>query len=593
MTEPLAQGIVFGVLGLTLALLIWGRWRYDVVAMLALLTVTVVGIVPGDRAFAGFGHPAVVTVAAVLALSRALVHSGLVDHIARVLLRLGDRPALQAVALTGLITVLSGFMNNIGALALLLPVALQLARQANQPPSLYLMPLAFGSLLGGMTTLIGTPPNIIIAAFRAETGADPFRMFDFTPVGAGAALAGVLFMALAGRRLLPRRKGQTPGAELFDVEDYLTEVRVTASSPLVGKRLHQLGTVTESDVNVVGLVRKDRRQAAPSGYIVIRDGDILIIKADSQGLQALVEAAELELVGSEPLGPEVMGSDEVGILEAVIAPGSIMVGRTARNLNLRWRHGVNLLAVARQGSRLRGRLESIRLQAGDVLLLQAPHESLQESLATLGCLPLAERGIRIGQPRRVALALAIFAGALAAAAGGLLPVAVAMSAAVLLMVLTGLLSLRDTYEAIDWPVLILLGAMVPLGEALEATGGAQRIAGGLLALAGQMPPAAILALVLVVTMLLSDVVNNAAAAVVMAPIALRIAQGLGAAADPFLIAVAVGASSAFLTPIGHQSNILVMGPGGYRFSDYWRLGLPLEVIIVAVTVPLILWFWPL
>jgi di/tricarboxylate transporter len=590
---PAAQWVVFGTLAAALILFASGRWRYDVVALLALVVVALAGIVPAGEVFAGFGHPAVVTVAAVLVVSRGLQNSGVVDLIAARLGRVGSRPVLQILALVGVVTVASAFMNNVGALALLLPVAIRMARKSGTPPSVLLMPLAFGSLLGGLTTLIGTPPNIIIATFRAQHGDGPFGMFDFTPVGGAVALAGVLFVALVGWRLIPQRKGQASREELFDVEDYMSELRVPDEAKVIGQTVREMEASTEGDVVVVGLIRGERRLPAPSGFETLRAGDVLVVKTDPEALKTLVEASGLELVGSKGLDADALGSDEVSVVEAVVARDAAIDGKTPRGLNLRWRYGLNLLGLSRQGERVQQRLKSIRIRAGDILLLQGRTDAIPDALTTLGLLPLAERGLRLGPPRRILLAVGLFGAALAAAATGLLPVQIAFVAAALLMVLTGLLSLREVYDSIDGPIIVLLGAMIPVGRALETTGGAQTIASGLLAMGTSLPPVATLALVLVGTMFLSDVINNAAAAVLMAPIAISVAAGLGASADPFLMAVAIGASCAFLTPIGHQSNTLVMGPGGYRFSDYWRMGLPLEILIAAVALPLLLRVWPL
>jgi len=589
----LQQVIVFSTLFLALVLFVWGRWRYDIVALLALLAVTVTGVIPAGQAFTGFGHPAVITVAAVLVVSRGLLNSGVVNMLTRQLSRLGDHPLAQIAGLTTLVAILSGFMNNVGALALLMPVAIRMARKSGHSPSLLLMPLAFGSLLGGLTTLIGTPPNIIIATFRAETGAQPFGMFDFTPVGLGVAAAGILFIILVGWRLVPQRKGQASREELFQIENYLTEVQIGEESEIVGRPLRDLHRVPDVDVVIVGLIRNNRRRPAPSSFEILRAGDILIVEANSEDLKELVDSLDLDLIGSEKLDEEALQSREVGLIEAVVMSDSPMVGQTVRTLNLRWRHGVNLLAVARQGSRLQTGLGRTRFQVGDVILLQGPLETLQETVSALGCLPLAERGLRLGRPRQLLLAGGIFGAAIVAAAVDLLPVQVAFIIAAVAMIMTNLLSLTEAYESVDWPIIVLLAAMIPVGEALEVSGGANLIAGQALAVAGQMPPLATLAIVLVATMFLSDLVNNAAAAVLMAPIAVTIAQGLGASVDPFLMCVAIGASCAFLTPIGHQSNTLVMGPGGYRFGDYWRMGLLLEVIVVAVALPLVAWFWPL
>ena len=587
------QRIVFAVLLLALVMFIAARWRYDIVSLLALLAIAVTGVVPVEQLFDGFGHPAVVTVAAVLVVSRGLLNSGLVGGIASWLGKLGDSPTVLILALTALVAVCSAFMNNVGALALLMPAAIQIARKTRHPPSIFLMPLAFGSLLGGMTTLIGTPPNIIIAAFRAEAAAKPFGMFDYTPVGLGVALAGVLFIGLLGWRFIPKRKGQASREELFDIKDYITEVRVPENSKMVSKTLYDLERAVEEEVTVVGLVRGEKRQLAPSMFEYLQPGDLLIVQADSNALKALADATGLEFAGSKEMGRETVGSDDISVMEAIVKPDSSMIGNTAWTLSLRWRFGINLLGVARHGERLKERLRNVQFRAGDILLLQGGAETLQETLQTLSCLPLAERGIRLGHPRRIVLAVGLFGAALAATAAGSLPVQLAVVAAAVAMVLARLLSLREAYESIDWPVIVLLGAMIPVGQALRSTGGAQLIADGLLRLSGQMPLSATLVIVLLGTMFLSDVINNAAAAVLMAPIAISVARGVGASADPFLMAVAVGASSAFLTPIGHQSNALVMAPGGYKFGDYWRVGLPLEMIITAVSIPLILWFWPL
>jgi di/tricarboxylate transporter len=591
---PMEQIIVFALLTLILILFIWGKWRYDLVALFALLVVAITGLIPAADAFAGFGHPAVITVAAVLVVSRALFNSGMVDYIVRLLSRAGENPITQLTVLVVAVTICSGFMNNIGALAIFMPVAIRMARKNDLSPSLFLMPLAFGSLLGGLITQVGTPPNIIISIFREETAAGvPFRMFDFAPVGAGVALAGVIFIVLIGWRLIPRRKGKLSREELFKIEEYITEVFVPEKSALTGKRLRDLEEATEGDIIVVGHIRDGQKYAAPSPYRTFKAGDILVVRANAGDLQEMLGATGLELEESHKKSEDILSSDEITVMEATITRNSVMEGRTARTLNLRSRYGVNMLGLARQGSRLRGKPDSIKFRVGDVLLLQGPAEILQDVLPTLGLLPLVERGLRVGQPRRVILGIAIFAAALVLAALGLLPIQVAFTGAALVMVLAGFLALKEIYESVDWPVIILLGAMIPVSRAFETTGGAEMIAGSILSISGSVAPWVTLTLVLVGTMFLSDLVNNAAAAVLMAPIAIRIADGMGASADPFLMSVAVGASCAFLTPIGHQSNTLVMGPGGYKFGDYWRMGLPLEVIIVLVAVPLIMLVWPL
>lgn len=611
------QLIVFGVLAATLVLFVWNRWRYDLVALAALLACALTGVVPAEEVFAGLGHPAVISVAAVLVLSRGLLNAGVVDSVARRLMQVGERPWAHVAALTGIVALSSGFMNNVGALALFMPVAIWMSRQSGRSPSYLLMPLAFGSLLGGTLTLIGTPPNLIIAGYRAEAGEAPFGMFAFLPVGAAVTVAGVLFIALLGWRLVPRRQEQEGNGDLFEISAYLTEVRVPEGCKYAGRTLHALiGAVQdEADVQVIALIRGDERQRMPSTYEVLREGDILLVEADSDSLKALLDVTGVELAADveeqenkahdeqeaaeQAVEQEKAEKDhksrhgELTLAEAIVSPGSMLVGTSASGLDLRERHGVNVLAVARQGQRLRQRLGEIRFAAGDILLLQAREDALQSSLNSLGCLPLASRGLSITTPRNVMLASAIFAITLASIAFGLLPAATALVTGALVMILVGLIPLGRIYESIDMPVIVLVAAMLPVGQALETTGGSQLIADALLELGQSLPAAATLALLMVAVMLISNVVNNAAAAVLAAPVAISLARGMDASVDPFLMAVAIGASCAFLTPIGHQSNTLVMAPGGYRFGDYWRLGLPLSILVVLCAVPAILWIWPL
>jgi di/tricarboxylate transporter len=589
----ISQWIIFGTLAGSLVLFVLDFWRYDIVALLALLIVTLAGLVPLENAFSGFSNPAVVTVAAVLVISRGLQNSGFVEVIGRQLARLKGGALTQLAALTLLVTVLSAFMNNVGALALLLPVAIQIARKKGVSPSMFLMPIAFAAHFGGNFTLIGTPTNLIVSAFREQTLARPFAMFDFAPVGVGIAVPGLLFIILVGWRLIPTRRGQTAQNDMFEIERYATELRIPSGSKLEGRRLSEIRQFIEAEIIISGLVRGEERRMAPSPQTKFRADDVLILQIDTENLDQLIATAGLELVGSKQFEQADLDSDEVTLMEAVITANSLMVGSTARGLNLRKRFGVNLLAIARQGRRLRTRLDRIRFRVGDVLLLQTHSETLKDVLSSLGCLPLIERGLRIGQPRRTILAVAIFVTAMVLSAAGLVAVQISFSVAAVLMVMLKLLSLGEAYESIDWPVIFLLGAMIPVGQALETTGGAQLLADLLLRVGSQLPPAIILAILLVALMFLSDLVNNAAAVVLMTPIAINIALGLGVSVDPFLMAMAVGSSCAFLTPIGHQSNALVMGPGGYKFGDFWRLGLPLEIIIAASAIPLILYFWPL
>ncbi len=590
----LEQGIVFAVLGLALAMFVWGRFRYDLVALLALLVVVLTGVLPADQAFTGFAHPAVITVAAVLVISRALQNAGIVDVVIRLLSPLRGRMILQLVGQTVAVAVLSAFMNNIGAMALMLPVALRNAYRERYSPAIALMPLAFGSILGGMTTLIGTPPNIIISTFRAETLGEGFSMFAFAPVGGTVALLGVLFVALVGWRLIPaERVDAGTGDSPLDISDYITELRVPEDSKLAGMSVDEVEKLADDEAVIVGLVRDQSRRLAPRGHVELRAGDLLVVEADPEALKELIGASDLELEEERELEHGDLRSDEVVMFEAIVGTASALVGKTPAAIRLRDRHGLNLLAVARQGRRIHRRLSHTRLRPGDVLLLQGGEERMKEALSEFGLLPLAERDVNIARPKHLLLASGIFASAIVTVVTGLLPAHIAFATAVAGLALFSVVRRDELYTAVDWPVIVLLGAMIPVGTALELTGGTALLADGVLALTGDFGPVWVVVLLMVATMMLSDVINNNATAVLMAPLAFDLSGRLGVNADPLLMAVAIGASCAFLTPIGHQSNTLVFEPGGYRFGDYWRMGLPLEAMIVVVSVPLLLLIFPL
>ncbi|WP_029030764.1 SLC13 family permease [Salinarimonas rosea] len=639
MTTP--QILVLAILAAAIVLFVSGRWRHDMVAVGALVACVAAGLVPADAAFAGFGHPAVVTVASVLILSRTLQTSGAVELLTQRALPADVGGARAVATLTALGAFLSAFMNNVGALALLMPVALQVATKRDLPPSRVLMPLSFGSILGGMTTLIGTPPNLIVAGFRAQATGDGFGMFAFTPVGLAVAVAGVAFVVALAPRLVPARK--RAGADSFQTEAYMTEARIPEDAEAVGKTLREIETALEADAQVIGLVRREVRLAAPNPWRRVRAGDILVIEAEPSALAGALsrlglvleadarareakeqekeekeekeevaaqtaKAAAGETSDAEGAGDEAHHADAdadaptpaapaedegVALAELVVLPGSSLSGRSARDLKLRTRHGLNLLAVSRQGERSRARLRTMMLRAGDVLLMQGAPERLAEFAAAVGAAPLAERPLTIPNRREILLSIAIMAAAIAAAAFGIVPAAIAFAAGVLAAMATRVVAPRTVYTAVDWPVIVLLGALIPVAGAMESTGAADLLARGLLDVVAQGNAVIALVLVLVVTMTLSDFMNNAATAAVMAPVAIGAAHGLDASPDPFLMAVAVGASCAFLTPIGHQNNTLILGPAGLRFGDYWRLGLPLEALVMAVSVPVILVVWPL
>ena len=589
------QIYVFAVLAVTLTLFIWGRWRYDVVALLALVAVLLAGIVPAHQAFVGFGHPAVITVAAVLVISRTIQNSGLIGRVVGYLSEVDISPSLQVGAIAALVAVMSAFMNNVGALALLLPIVLQVAKKTGRSPRELLMPLSFGSLLGGLVTLIGTPPNIIVATIRARYSADgsPFGMFDFTPVGAAIAAAGLVFIAIIGWRIIPKYDGESRSGKVFEIEDYITEARIPPDTALVGKTIREsYDAGVSDDIVFVSLHRAGRERMAPPLDTVLRSGDHLLIEGAANSIEDTVKASGLTLVGSRTLDTEVLKSGTVGMMEAVITPSARLVNRTASQVALAARHHINLIAIARQGEPVRRRLNQVRFRAGDVLLMQGDTETMPDALSELGCLPLAYRDLSLDKAKSY-LPVLFFTAAIVVSSLGLVTVPIAFVSAVVLMLLTGQITTRSAYAAVDWPVIVLLGAMVPVGYALDLSGASNLIANWLAGTQAFFPPWALVAIVLVSTMILSDVMNNAATAVLMAPLSAELAIRMGVNPDPFLMAVAIGASCAFLTPIGHQSNVLVMGPGGYRFRDYWPMGLPLEVVICVVAVPMILWVWPL
>ena len=585
------QLIVVAVLAGALILFSLDYWRYDVVAVLALMVLAVAGIVPADQVFAGFGHAAVVTVAAVLILSAALEASGFVDWIAAQLTAVASRPVGIVAALSVTVAAFSSVMNNVGALVMMLPVALQVASRNGIAPAAVLMPLGFASILGGMTTLIGTPPNIIVSSYRRDATGAAFEIFDFAPVGLMVVAAGVIVLVFLGRTLVRDRGSHKVEDALEQISGYISEVTIPADSPYVGKAVRDIEELGGGNCSILAMIRGEQRRFAPPRYRTLMADDVLVIEAEPDTLQAVIDADGIELTGERQLDASQLISDDITLTEVVIKSGSLLERRTAAQLSLHSRFGVNLLAVSHQGRKLTTRLGLVCLKAGDVLLLQGDAEAMPDVLHRLGCLPIRERQFR-GRRSPTFLPALVFALALAVSAMGLLEIQIALVAAVLVVVLTRRLRVREAYERVDWSIIVLLGAMVPVGQSLETTGVTSLIADWILETALGAGPALIVGLLLVLSMAVSNVVNNAATAILMAPIALSLAASLGVGADAFLMAVAVGSSCAFLTPIGHQSNLLVMGPGGYRFGDYWRLGLPVSIAVILVAIPMILLVWP-
>jgi len=586
------QGLAVGIVAGMMVLFVWGRWRYDLVASLALLAAVGVGIVPADKAFTGFSDDIVIIVGSALVVSAAVARSGVIERAVRALGPYLVTVQRQLIALVGSVTLMSGFVKNIGALAMLMPIAFQLSRRTGTSASSLLMPMSFGALLGGIVTLVGTSPNVIVSRVREQILGEPYGMFDFTPVGAGIAIVGFIFL-IFGWRLLPQgRKGAATMEAAFNLQAYTTEVLIPEGSQAIGVTVKALEDLGEGEVEVITLLRGRQRRYEPAGNVVIKANDILILQGEPSALERIVVLENLKLTRDDKTQNGDAPTDEIGVMEAVIMPESELVGASVGQLQLFDRHSVNLLAVSRKGRRIAHRLRSVKLKTGDVIVLQGNLTTMPETLGELRCLPLAERDLRMGRKASL-LPICLLALAMALVAFHVVTISVAFFGTAVMLVLFKSLTLRAAYDAIEWPILIMLGALIPVSDALRTTGATDLIASGLSVMASGMPSMLALALLLVVAMAVTPFLNNAATVLVMAPIAATFAKQIELNPDPFLMAVAIGAACDFLTPIGHQCNTLVMGPGGYRFGDYWRLGLPLSLIVVVVGVPLIALVWPL
>ena len=581
--QLLAVALIVGMM----AVFVWGRIRYDIVAVGALVAGLALGVVPLDAAFSGFSNDIVIIVGSALLVSAGVARSGIAElAIKRVAPNLSGVRA-QLALLVVAVGVMSAFIKNIGALAIMIPIAFQFAERSKVSPSAFLMPMAFASLLGGLTTLVGTSPNVVVAGVRQELGGSPFTMFDFAPVGVVIAVAGFLFLIFFHWLVPERTREGGDMHEALDIKNYLSEATVTPASNLLGKTVADLFALAKGSVAVTSILRGHIR-LAPLPDATLKAGDVLLVEGNPAALDALVAQAGLSVTGDRPA----LDGDSVDSVEAVIGAGSSLIGWSAQSLGLFDRLHVNLLAISRKGQRLSGRPSAVPLELGDIIIVQGDRGSLPTLLRDLGCLPLAERPIRLGSVRRGLVPLLILVVAIAATAGGFLPVAIAFFAAAAAMVFFGVVPVREVYGAVDGPILVMLAALIPVSESLQRTGATDVIAGVLADIGGTLPAFGAIALILVTAMAVTPFLNNAATVLVMAPIAATYATGLGLRPEAFLMAVAIGAGSDFLTPIGHQCNTLVMGPGGYRFSDYPRLGLPLSMIIIVVAVPMLLVVWP-
>ncbi len=586
-----ALAIVAGML----VLFVTDRLRYDLVAAIALSAAVLTGVVPAKKAFDGFSNSVIIIIASVLVISRAVAVSGVIDHAMRRLLRMLNSTTLQIATLTAAVSLMSAFVKNVGTLGVFMPVAIQAAERRNRPVSRYLMPLAFGSLVGGTITQIGTSPNLLISAVRQQVMGKPYHLFDFTPVGLPLTCAAVAFLSIGWRLLPTNRRGQPTAEKRFAIEDYTSEALLPEESPLVGKTVAELETLADGEVTVAGIIREESHHYVPRRNWTLDAGDILVLEGDPTALQPLVDQAKLKLLGAEEIAALKPRDkdDELETAEAVIAPNSLLIGNTPRDLRLRQDFEINLLALSRAGERATTRLANSRFSPNDILVLQGRQRQLSRALTELGLIPLAERNLALGRPRGRWLPLLILLAAMFAMAMGAVEIEVGFFLAATLIVLLRLIPAREAYNAVEWPIIVMLGCLIPVGEALNNTGAAKLMADGLTVLATHLPDYLAVGLIMVVSMLVTPLLHHAAAVLLMGPVAAAVAKNLGLGVDPFLMAVAFGAASDFLTPIGHQNSTLVMGPGGYRFSDYWRLGLPLSILVAVFGTWLILLAWPL
>lgn len=595
----MGQIIVISVILGALVLFVQNKIRYDMVALMALFTLVIAGIIEPKNAFLGFSHPAIISVIAILIVSSALIKTGAVEELVAWMNKSGSSISFKIISLCIMTAVLSSFMNNVGALAIVMPIAINIGKKFKISPSSLLMPIAASSLLGGLVTEIGTPPNLIISMARQNALGEPFHFFDFAPVGFLVTIVGVIFIGLVGWRLIPKRKTGTQSDEAFKVEDYLIEMIAEPTCKIIGKSLKDITQKNALDWSVLSIIRNKKRIVAPLGSEQIEKGDMLVVKTEHTEITRIIEKTGLRLSGTKLSHTEssrFLNSEDFELVEVVLKDDSPLIGSSAVDADLRNQYEANLIAVSRKGHSIVYRIKTFRFYSGDILLLQVKKQNQSNLYKKLRCLPLANRGVKdlvvYSSVKRKA-SVGIFAISILMTTFEVLPVQISFSVAALIMVLTGIINVKDFYEAIEWPIVILLGAMLPIGEALESTGGAQTIASLLFKFDQFFPPSVMIVLLMVFTMLLTNLINNATAAVLMAPIAIDLARLMNVSVDPLLMAVAVASSCAFLTPIGHQSNTLIMGPGGYRFDDYWKMGLPLSILVLIVATPLIVLFWPL
>jgi len=585
--------LLFIILFTTMILFIWGIWRYDVVAFIALFVALLTGVVPFSHAFSGFSNSAIALIVAIMILSKAIASSGFIHTLIRWCNFFSKNIVVQISLFTIIGAILASFMSAIGAMGILMPIAIQTTIEHKRSPSQILMPLAFGASLGELIMLISSPASILISQYRQQVLGHPFNMFDYTPVGIVVTIAGVLFISLVGWRILPIRGDSNKEEKMFQIPDYITEVKITKNSPFLKKSILEMEKLSIAEFNIIALIHRGKKRFTFSKREILHVNDVLIIETDHKNLEKLLDSGKLKLASDKPLTSALLSSEEVKIIEAVVAPSSETIYQSARMLHLRTRYHINLFAISRKGAEFKKNINDVRWQEGDVVLLQGNTETLQETVVSLGLLPLAEREIQVGIKKKDYLLVMVYLSAVIFTAFNILPAAIAFVLAVLVLIMLNVIPYINIYRNIDWSIIFLLGAMIPLGEAIQSTGASTIITLKFIEITANYPPVFTLILIMLLTMLISNLMNFIVAAIIMAPIALQIAHTLHMNADAFLMAVTISSICAFMTPIAHKSNLIVFTPGKYKFYDYLRLGLPLEIIVIASSIPMLIWMWPL
>lgn len=584
--------LALAVVAAAMFLFISGKLEVDVIALCVLLALIVAGLIRPDQALYGFASPATATVAAMFVLSAGLVRTGLVEWLSRQLNKLAGRgePRLILV-LCGAIAVLSAFIVNTGTVAIFIPVATVLAMTRRVSPSRVLMPLSFASQFGGVCTLIGTSTNILVNSIAVSRGMKAFGLFEFAPLGMVMTAAGIFYLMLIGRWLLPKRNVAAEEVDKYRLADYLAELSVAEQSPLVGQRWDKRKASRGANIDLIKIIRGDKPVSRPSKTI-IREGDILLIHGDVDKLISMKERLGLGIQANVTMDDRELSSDEVRLVEVLIPPRSTLVGRTLRSSRFLRRYRLVALAVQRRGKILRHRLRDIRLDADDTLLFKVGRKDVSRIMKASGVIVTNELTELYLRKDRAVIALLVFLAVLTLAALKIVPILVAALIGAVGMVLGRCISVEEAYQAIDWKVVFLLGGIIPLGLALEQSGAAQWLAGSLLSPSADFGPIMVLAVLYLFTAILTELMSNNAAAVILAPIALSIAGSMNVNPRPFLVAITFAASTSFATPVGYQTNTMVYAPGGYHFTDYTRVGGPLNLIFWGLAVFLIPMLWP-